>query len=119
MYVYGEGNGNPLQYSCLGIPGSEEPGGLPSVGSHRVGHDWSDLAVQQNGCIESPLALSTHLSQISTSSAHFNKNQMMIQFTKTTLYPFYFLILIGILKWISWGKAAKGKKNKKSFKKIT
>ena len=22
----------------------EEPGGLPSMGSHRVGHDWSDLA---------------------------------------------------------------------------
>ena len=21
-----------------------EPGGLPSLGSHRVGHDWSDLA---------------------------------------------------------------------------
>ena len=27
------------------IPGTGEPGGLPSVGSHRVGHDWSDLAV--------------------------------------------------------------------------
>ena len=26
------------------IPGTEEPGGLPSVGSHRVGHDRSDLA---------------------------------------------------------------------------
>ena len=26
------------------IPGTEEPGGLPSVGSHRVGHDWSDVA---------------------------------------------------------------------------
>ena len=26
------------------IPGTAEPGGLPSVGSHRVGHDWSDLA---------------------------------------------------------------------------
>ena len=26
------------------IPGTEEPGGLPSMGSHRVGHDWSDLA---------------------------------------------------------------------------
>ena len=26
------------------IPGTGEPGGLPSVGSHRVGHDWSDLA---------------------------------------------------------------------------
>ena len=27
------------------IPGMEEPNGLPSVGLHRVGHDWSDLAV--------------------------------------------------------------------------
>ena len=79
----GEGNGNPLQYSCLEnpmdgvaksltglsnfiftfhfhalekemathssvlawrIPGTAEPGGLPSMGSHRVGHDWSDFA---------------------------------------------------------------------------
>jgi len=26
------------------IPGTEEPSGLPSMGSHRVGHDWSNLA---------------------------------------------------------------------------
>ena len=26
------------------IPGTAEPGGLPSRGSHRVGHDRSDLA---------------------------------------------------------------------------
>ena len=26
------------------IPGTEEPGRLPSVGWHRVGHNWSDLA---------------------------------------------------------------------------
>ena len=26
------------------IPGTEEPGGLPSAGSHRVGHNGSDLA---------------------------------------------------------------------------
>ena len=26
------------------IPGTGEPGGLPSMVSHRVGHDWSDLA---------------------------------------------------------------------------
>ena len=26
------------------IPGMGEPVGLPSMGSHRVGHDWSDLA---------------------------------------------------------------------------
>ena len=29
------------------IPGTGESGGLPSVGSHRVGHDWSDLASKQ------------------------------------------------------------------------
>ena len=88
----GEGNGTPLQYSCLEnpmgggawwtavhgvakswtqlsdftftfhfhalekemathssvlawrIPGMGEPGGLPSLGSHRVGHDWSNFA---------------------------------------------------------------------------
>ena len=26
------------------IPGTAGPGGLPSMGSHRVGHNWSDLA---------------------------------------------------------------------------
>ena len=26
------------------IPGTGEPGGMPSMGLHRVGHDWSDLA---------------------------------------------------------------------------
>ena len=98
LFVYiqnsaGEGNGTPLQYSCLEnpmdggawkaavhgvaegrtrlsdftftfhlhavgkemathssvlawrIPGTGEPGGLPSMGLHRVRHDWSDLAV--------------------------------------------------------------------------
>ena len=90
--LYGEGNGTPLQCSCLEnlmdrgawqaavhgvaksqtrlsnftftfhfqalekeiathssvlawrIPGTGEPGGLPSMGSHRVRHNWSDLA---------------------------------------------------------------------------
>ena len=52
---FGEGNGTPLQYSCLEnpmdtgvltwrIPGTGEPGGLPSLRLHRVGHYWSDLA---------------------------------------------------------------------------
>ena len=90
--IFGEGDGTPLQYSCLEnpmdrgaweavvhgvakswtrlsnftftfhfhaleremathssilawrIPGTGEPGGLPSMGSYRVGHGWSDLA---------------------------------------------------------------------------
>ena len=29
------------------IPGKGEPGGLPSMGSHRVGHNWSDLAAAE------------------------------------------------------------------------
>ena len=29
------------------IPGTGEPCGLPSMGSHRVGHNWSDLATKQ------------------------------------------------------------------------
>ena len=47
----GEGNGSVPSWrrnsSVLAwrIPGTGEPGGLPSMGSHRVGHDWSDLAV--------------------------------------------------------------------------
>ena len=44
----GEGNGNPLQYSCLENPmdrgawrvlWTEEPGELQSMGSQRVGYD--------------------------------------------------------------------------------
>ena len=34
-----EGNGNPLQYSCLENPWTEEPGRLQSMGSQRVGYD--------------------------------------------------------------------------------
>ena len=32
-------NGNPLQYPCLENSWIEEPGGLQSMGSQRVGHD--------------------------------------------------------------------------------
>ena len=31
----GEGNGNLLQYSCLGNPRTEEPGRLQSMGSQK------------------------------------------------------------------------------------
>ena len=31
------------------IPGTREPGGLPSMGSHRVRHNWSDLAAAAAG----------------------------------------------------------------------
>ena len=31
------------------IPGAGEPDGLTSMGSHRVGHNWSDLAAVAAG----------------------------------------------------------------------
>ena len=44
----GEGNGNPLQCSCLENPRDGGTWWLPSMGSHRVRHDWSDLAAVEN-----------------------------------------------------------------------
>ena len=38
------GGGDPLQYSCLENPWTEEPGRLQSIWLHRVRHGWSDLA---------------------------------------------------------------------------
>ena len=55
----GEGNGNALQGSCLENP-RDGGDGLPSIGSHRVRHDWSDpaagrtetlMAGEQNGLL--------------------------------------------------------------------
>ena len=34
----GGGHGNPLQYSAWRVPWTEEPSGLQSMGSQRVGH---------------------------------------------------------------------------------
>ena len=34
------------------IPGTEGPGGLPSMGSHRVRHDWRDLAAVAIACMK-------------------------------------------------------------------
>ena len=37
------------------IPGMGEPGGLPSMGSHRVGHDWRDSAAAAGDQVNSNL----------------------------------------------------------------
>ena len=47
------------------IPRTGEPGGLPSMGSRRVEHDWSDLAaVAAADSIWSTLIKYTHISQL-------------------------------------------------------
>ena len=37
------------------IPGTGKPDGLPSMGSHRVGHDWSDLAAAAAAAAQPPM----------------------------------------------------------------
>ena len=75
-------------HSCVlawRIPGTGEPGGLPSMGSHRVGHDWSDLAAAVNLVVILPKPHSLYLLLLlqrpyglmflmSESETHFHKN---------------------------------------------
>ena len=53
LSLIGEGNGNPLQCSCLENPRDGKPVGLPSMGSHRIKHDCCDLAAAAAGIIGS------------------------------------------------------------------
>ena len=54
------------------IPGTEEPSGLPSMGSPRVGHDWSDLAT---AAVRPFLTHSYLLSPIGTSCREWERFQ--------------------------------------------
>ena len=78
----GEGNGNPPQCSCLENPRDREPGGLRSVGPHRVGHDWSDLAAVR------AVLCSRHLTRAScvfkTSGSHIKARKETLFFLKIT-----------------------------------
>ena len=48
----GEGNGNPVQYSCLENPWTEEPGGLQSQGLQETGfsNQTATNTVLHHGC---------------------------------------------------------------------
>ena len=53
------------------IPGTGEPSGLPSMGSHRVGHDWSNLAaVYINYSLSSCMSGMEFKSRLLTDSGH-------------------------------------------------
>ena len=128
-HMCGEGNGTPLQYSCLEnpmdrgawkaavhgvaegrtrlndfpftfhfhalqkemathssilawrIPGMGEPGGLPSMGSHRVGHDWSDLAAA-GICVY--IHTHTHTHSLACSGFQNNSSEINTNFLKVT-----------------------------------
>ena len=50
LLCIGEGNGNPIQCSCR----EGRPGGLPSMGSHRVRNNWSDTAAAAAAAVDDP-----------------------------------------------------------------
>ena len=57
----------------LRIPGMGEPGGLPSLGSHRVRHDWSNLAAAAAATIftSPPEVISPFFTLLPSSSPSF------------------------------------------------
>ena len=54
------------------IPGTGEPGGLPSMGSHRVGHDGSDLAAA--AAASDALQLGTRRTSLMFSHHHLGRH---------------------------------------------
>ena len=61
------------------IPGMGEPGGLPNMGSHRVGHDWSDLAAAAAASPTKPLY--SENSPCPTASSRNNRASHKLQLT--------------------------------------
>ena len=78
------------------IPGTGEPGGLLSMGSHRVRHDWSDLAVAA-ACALSMLAL-YFITTISTTIQNFVFTILFINLCMPN--QIYYLIFIFFIKKI-------------------
>ena len=62
------------------IPGKGEPGGLPSVGLHRVGHDWSDLAAAADVFLELSCFLNglVDVGNLISGSSAFSKSSLNI-----------------------------------------
>ena len=48
-------SGNSFQYSCLENPWTEEPGGLQSMGSQRVTHNWVHRQCNARSILDPPL----------------------------------------------------------------
>ena len=59
------------------IPGMGEPGGLPSMGSHRVGHDWSDLATAAAASMCHEKVLEIYVERISESSTNIQRELLL------------------------------------------
>ena len=71
------------------IPGTAEPGGLPSMGSHRVGHDWSDLAAA------AAIITTVHILFVLTFFSLWHSNYMPLTLLEIVLQ------LLNVIFWFS------------------
>ena len=96
-------------HSCVlawRIPGTGEPGGLLSMGSHRVGHDWSDLAAADHAGDWKMYSSWKVMSLVLDYQARERNCKLMnLQVCKVVLYHstyrFPLLTLLGLI-WASW-----------------
>ena len=70
------------------IPGTGEPGGLPSMGSHRVGHDWSDLATAAAASLWTSSLI--HSTQVRYISSSIKKKKFVLNKRERNLVNFSF-----------------------------
>ena len=68
------------------IPGTEEPGGLPSMGSHRVRHDWRDLAAAAAAAVHSGDCSFIWASSIHSIRELGTGSKIWLHFSLTKLY---------------------------------
>ena len=89
----GEGNGNPLQCSCLENPMVEEPGGL-----QRVGHDWatSTFTLRISFCSQTQLSVASPVitelegvGSVCCSVYHTWQNQRLIRSVDQNVQQFF------------------------------
>ena len=102
----GGAQSNPLQYSCLENPWTEEPGRLQFIGLWRVGHDWSDLAHMhtiQKYVI--PVYL-CHIHYSITMTAYFIKRMTFEALKQSTLETLLWNLKKKINKSRSWSERA-------------
>ena len=88
------------------IPGTGEPRGLPSLGSHRVGHDWSDLAAAaaRMGCCHCPTVKWSWMNPIILIlESRLKQKHLIDQVNVTWLSPGYQEALKRFLS-VSWHK---------------
>ena len=89
------------------IPGTGKPGGLPSMGSHRVGHDWSDLEAAADRAnqihYKDKQAFRDTITRIPHHSCQ-TLSLLSLSLFFFNFFLFFFFILLSLLTRVSWAQ---------------